>query len=201
MGETAVPQRLTIDQFNERSPDDGVVRELLDGVVYVKGSASRRHQHVIKRIARLLGPYEDEHGGEVFAPGTGTILGVHDGVIPDAAYVRPERMGIVSDPDVEGAPDLVVEVLSPGNPGYDLVRKRARYELACVEELWFVDLDAERLEVLRLGADGRYGPPRLLGRGDTLTSPVLPGWSARSTPSSAHRRTGRRARGRRRPGP
>lgn len=178
MGETAVPQRLTIDEFNEVIPDDGVVRELLDGVVYVKGSASRRHQHVIKRVARLWGPYEDERGGEVFAPGTGTILGEHDGVIPDAAYVRPERLGIVGDVDVEGAPDLVVEVLSPGNRGYDLIRKRARYELAGVEELWFVDLEAERIEVLRLGDDGRYGPPRLFVRGETLTTPVLPGWSA-----------------------
>jgi len=178
MGETSVPERLTIDQFNELMPDDGVVRELLDGVVYVKGSASRRHQHVIKRVAYLLVPYEREHGGELFAPGTGTILSRHDGVIPDAAYVRPQRRSIVGEVDVEGAPDLVVEVLSPGNRGYDLVRKRARYERAGVEELWFVDLEAERMEVLRLGADGRYGPPLLLGRGDLLTSPVLPGWSA-----------------------
>ncbi len=178
MGETFVPERLTIDQFNALVPDDGVVRELLDGVVYVKGSAVRRHQHVIKHFARLLGPYEDEHGGELFAPGTGTILSEYDGVIPDAAYVRPQRLHIVGDSDVEGAPDLVVEVLSPGNRGYDLVRKRARYERASVEELWFVDLDAERVEVLRLGADGGYGPPRILGRGELLTSPVLPGWSA-----------------------
>lgn len=178
MGETAVPQRLTIDEFNEVIPDDGVVRELLDGVVYVKGSASRKHQRVIKHLAHLWVPYEDEHGGEVFAPGTGTILGEHDGVIPDAAYVRPERLAVVGEVDVEGAPDLVVEVLSPGNRGYDLVKKRARYELAGVEELWFVDLEAQRIEVLRLGADGRYGPPRLFGRGEEITSSVLPGWSA-----------------------
>lgn len=178
MGETAVPQRLTIDEFNELMPDDGIVRELLDGVVYVKGSPRLGHQRVIKYLARLWGPYEDAHGGEVFAPGTGTILSLVDGVIPDAAYVRPHRLGIVGEVDVEGAPDLVVEVLSPGNRGYDLVTKRARYELAGVEELWFVDLEAQRIEVLRLGADGRYGLPQIFGRGEEITSPVLPGWSA-----------------------
>ena len=171
------PGRITIDQFNELAPDDGVVRELLDGVVYVRGSARNRHNRVITRLARLWGPYEDEHGGVVLAPGGGTILSERDGVIPDAAYVRPERAHIVEDVDTIGPPDLVVEVLSPGNRGYDLVRKRERYERTGVPELWFVDLEAERIEVLRRGETGHYGHPRILGRGETIDTPAMPGWS------------------------
>ena len=121
------------------------------------------------------------------APMGATILSPDDGVIPDAARVRPERVHIVNDVEAVGAPDLVVEVLSPGNRGYDLIRKRARYEANGVEELWFVDLEAERIEVLRLGVEGRYGHPRLLGRG--RRSPPRPCRAGRpwSTTSSVRR--------------
>jgi Uma2 family endonuclease len=73
-------------------------------------------------------------------------------------------------------PDLAVEVSSPSTRAHDRVRKRAVYESHAVPEFWSVDLDSEQVEVYRL-AEGRYPDPLVLGRGDTLTSPLVPGFA------------------------
>jgi len=77
---------------------------------------------------------------------------------------------------VRSAPDLVVEVSSPSTRRLELVRKRELYERYAVPEYWYVDLDADRVEVYRL-RDGRYGTPALLGSGEVIESPNLPGLS------------------------
>jgi Uma2 family endonuclease len=71
---------------------------------------------------------------------------------------------------------VVVEVSSPSTRRLELVRKRELYERFGVPEYWFVDLDADRLEVYRLDEHGRYGAPRLWARGETFESPQIPGF-------------------------
>lgn len=71
-------------------------------------------------------------------------------------------------------PAVVVEVSSPSTRRTDLVRKRRVFEREGCAEFWFVDLDADRVEVYRL-ADGAYGQPLIAERGAVLTSPQLPG--------------------------
>jgi Uma2 family endonuclease len=89
---------------------------------------------------------------------------------------RPENLGRVEKRFVRSAPDLVIEVSSPSTRRLELVRKRDLYERFGVPEYWFVDLDAERVEVYRLGHGG-YGRPTLWGRGDTLETPQAPGFA------------------------
>jgi len=74
------------------------------------------------------------------------------------------------------APDLVIEVSSPSTRNRDLARKKELYEQFGATEYWFVDLDADRVEVRRL-EEGRYGRSVLVPRGEELTSPVLPGFA------------------------
>jgi Uma2 family endonuclease len=76
---------------------------------------------------------------------------------------------------VRSAPDVVVEISSPSTRRLELVRKRELYERFGVPEYWYVDLDADRIEVYRL-AEGRYPVPALLIRGQRLESPLLPGF-------------------------
>ncbi len=78
---------------------------------------------------------------------------------------------------MRSAPDLVVEVSSPSTRRIDVGRKKELYERYRVPEYWFVDLDADRMEVYRL-QEGRYGSPALVARGDILSSPLLPGLEA-----------------------
>jgi len=82
----------------------------------------------------------------------------------------------VDEENCKGAPDLVVEVLSEGTRRYDLVRKRALYERAGVQEYWVVDPGIDEVRVFRAEA-GRYAPAAVLAAetGDALSSPLLPG--------------------------
>jgi Uma2 family endonuclease len=96
---------------------------------------------------------------------------------PDALYVGPEHAERVEERFVRSAPDLVVEVSSPSTRHLQLVRKRDLYERYGVPEYWYVDLDADRVEVYRLQGD-RYGRPSLVVvRGEVIESSAAPGSS------------------------
>lgn len=94
---------------------------------------------------------------------------------PDVLLVTAEHLGRVGERYVEGPPDVVVEVSSSSSTRrLDLVPKRQLYERFGVAEYWFVDLDADRVEVYVLG-DGRYGVPTIIEREGVLVSSVLNG--------------------------
>jgi Uma2 family endonuclease len=167
--------RLTYEDL-QRFPDDNLRRELIDGELIVTLAPILRHQEVVMRLAARLLDYVDEHGGKVY-PAPTDVFFVDDTVLePDVVLVRGEHLNRLEVRFVRGAPDLVVEVSSPSTRRLDVVRKRAVYERFAVPEFWFVDLDADRVEVYRL-REGTYPTPRLLERRDRLTSPQLPGWS------------------------
>lgn len=92
---------------------------------------------------------------------------------PDLVLVTAERLDRVSDREIEGVPDLVVEVSSPTTYRHDRVHKRRWYEAAGVPEYWFVDLDQSQVEVYRLRGR-RYPPPEVLEQGGVIRS-HLPG--------------------------
>lgn len=97
-------------------------------------------------------------------------------MIPDVVALSAATHALVGDPRyVDHPPDLVVEVLSPSTRGYDLVKKRAVYEARGIRELWFVDLEVDEIEVLRL-VDGRYAEREVAGRDGRIESTALPGF-------------------------
>jgi Uma2 family endonuclease len=161
--------RADLDGF----PDDGQRRELIDGELFVSPKPARRHQRVLGRVFRLLAAYEDRRGGEaILEPNDDYSQRTH--LEPDVVYVAAEHAHRLSPRGVEGAPDLVVEVSSPSTRRFDLIRKRAVYEREGVAEYWFVDLEHDQIQVYRL-TGGYYDEPMIVGRGETLTSPGLPG--------------------------
>jgi Uma2 family endonuclease len=83
----------------------------------------------------------------------------------------------VTELNVQGAPDLVIEVLSPSNASFDRETKLQVYARGAVQELWYVDPETRSVEVLELGADGRYVLVSRLVATDSLTSTALPGLS------------------------
>jgi Uma2 family endonuclease len=113
-----------------------------------------RHQQVLLRLAQVLGDLADRAGDvALFAP-VDVVLADHSVVQPDLVYVRAARAAIVRD-RIEGAPDLVVEVLSPGTARRDLGEKLRLYAEVGVAEYWLVDPDARTFEFLVL-RDGSY---------------------------------------------
>ena len=94
-------------------------------------------------------------------------------VEPDVLFVRGDHLQHIEEKFVRGAPDLVVEVSSPSTRRLELVRKRELYQRFGVPEYWYVDLEADRVEVYVL-TDGLYPPPSLRYPGEELASAQLP---------------------------
>ena len=157
-------------------PDDNFRREHIDGELIVTAAPSIRHQRVVRKLTTRLDDYAEEHGGEVFPAPTDVYLAPENVVEPDVIFLRAESLSKLEKNYVRSAPDIVVEVSSPSTRQLEIVRKRELYERFGVPEFWYVDLEADRIEIYRL-EEMRYLRPLILMRGDTLESPQLPGFS------------------------
>jgi Uma2 family endonuclease len=93
---------------------------------------------------------------------------------PDILFVSNERSDIITEVNIQSAPDLVVGVLSPGTNQYDRGYKRILYGRSGVREYWLVDPNANTVEALTASEQGLI-PHATYQRDDTLTSPLLPG--------------------------
>jgi Uma2 family endonuclease len=154
-------------------PHDGRLYELIDGELLVSPSPSILHQRVSRELEFQILQYLRTSGrGEVLDAPVGVRLG-DDVLEPDLVIVLSEHADRIGAQVIEGAPDVVVEILSPGTAKRDLGVKRTVYEAAGVPEYWIVDAESAAVEVLVLerGAYVRLG---LFRRGDTLRSRVLP---------------------------
>jgi Uma2 family endonuclease len=174
---TIVAPKLSYEDLR-RMPDDGKRYELIDGEVFMTPAPRTRHQLTVGNIYLALRSFVDEHGlGQVFLAPTDVVFGERTAVQPDLLFIRRDRASIVTELNVQGAPDLVIEVLSPGNAAFDRETKLQVYARAAVRELWYVDPETRSVEVLELGADGRYVLASRLAAIDSLTSAALPGLS------------------------
>lgn len=168
-------RRWTADEFL-RLPEDTRRVELLDGEIVVTPPVIR-HQEVVMRLGMTLYGHVTAIGGSVFNVSVDIRIDDVNVVQPDVLVFLPEHVGRIGVKRVEAPPDLVVEVSSPSTKGVDRIRKRALYERFGVAEFWIVDLDNDVIEVYRL-VDGAYAAPECFGRGDTVSTPLLPGWTA-----------------------
>ncbi|CAN5532808.1 Uma2 family endonuclease [soil metagenome] len=136
-----------LDQF----PDDGKRREVIGGELHVSPAPSRTHQELSAHLLFLLyGAIVQPCAGMVYAAPVDVRFSGVDQVRPDLLAIRRERLGIYRGHTVHGAPDIVVEILSPSNPAYDEVEKRRLYAAGGVPEYWIVDPEARRMTILRL---------------------------------------------------
>ena len=157
-----------------RLPDDGRLYEIIDGELLVSPPPSIRHQRISRRLAFQIERFlEASPLGEIFYAPVGVRLG-DDVVEPDLVIVLREHADRIGEQVIGGAPDIVVEILSPGSAKRDLGAKRATYQSAGVPEYWIVDPESAAIEVLALER-GAYLRVALLRRDDTLSSRLLEG--------------------------
>ena len=139
--ETPLAPRLGLGPYRDTDylglPDEPRC-ELLYGRLFVMPAPSVRHQLVAARVLRLLEDFAEQHGGLAVISPVDVALADHSVVQPDVIYVSSARASIVRQ-RVEGAPDLVVEVLSPGTARRDLGEKLRLYAEAGAAEYWIVD--------------------------------------------------------------
>ncbi len=171
----ARPQvRYTYDDYRQL-PDDGLRYEVLDGELVVSPSPSRRHQQLSKRLQYALYKHVevDHRRGEVYDAPFDVILADDTVLVPDLIFVTRERQDLFSGRGLDGAPDLVVEIVSPSTRARDVGTKRELYARFGVRELWLVDPARDAIDVHEL-AGGELARVATCGPGDALTSRVLP---------------------------
>jgi len=164
-------QKLRYDDLAD-TPDDSRRYELLDGALFVTPSPRPLHQRVSKRLQRQLETYFEDRGmGEVFNAPVDVILAVHDVVVPDLVVVTIPAQ--VSDRAIEGAPTLVVEILSPTTRARDRKLKAERYAMLRVAHYWIVDPRGKTIECYRLRGT-QYEPVTAAKAPAFLTHPDWP---------------------------
>lgn len=172
--------RLTYDDLVAMFPDeDGLCRELIDGELFVTPAPFRRHQRLVRRLAISLGVHLDAHPdqGEMFTAPFDVVMTPHDVVEPDLLVVLGDQPDVLTEKNIQGAPGLVIEVHSPGTRKRDETLKRDLFDRHGVREYWMVDPDRNRVIVYRRAADGSFPLVNTLDANETLTTPLLPGWS------------------------
>ncbi|WP_217597764.1 Uma2 family endonuclease [Cohnella sp. GbtcB17] len=165
-------QQVTYDIY-AAMPDDGLRYEVLDGSLELMSPGpNTSHQILSYNLqAKLSGSRKSEYL-ILYAP-LDVILSPTNVVQPDLIFIRPERADIVTKRGIEGPPDLVVEILSPGSRHRDRVRKLRIYEKHGVPEYWIVDPGARTLEQHLLQGD-RLELSRVYEGEDAVTSDRLP---------------------------
>lgn len=141
----------------QQLPDDGNRYEAIEGALYVTPAPSVRHQTISFRLERALARLlaDPGHGCVLHAPIGVRFPATGEGAQPDILFVSNERRGILAPDELKGAPDLVVEILSPSTAQRDRDLKRRLYERQGVAEYWIVDPDAGAIDVWRFGGEPR----------------------------------------------
>ena len=157
------------------APEDSTRYEVIDGELYVTPAPSWQHQNASAALHGYLWPYVHQRRlGKVISAPIGVVLDAENGIQPDLIYISHERMHIISERGVEGAPDLVVEVLSPSTEARDRGIKLRRYAAAGVPHYWIVAPQTGSLEAYRLGEQG-YEAIGVYGPGSVFRPELFPG--------------------------
>jgi Uma2 family endonuclease len=161
-------------------PDDQMRHELIDGEHFVSPSPATAHQELSVNLLRALLRHLDDPGaGKLLHAPFDVRLSPHTVLVPDLVYFTAERFArVVNEKHATAAPDLVVEILSPGTRRRDKGRKRAVYDREGVREYWMVDPEARSITVLRRpGPDAGLTDVTVLtfADGGALESRLFPG--------------------------
>jgi Uma2 family endonuclease len=175
---TQIEPLLTIDDV-DAMPEDGTRYEVIEGELFVSRAPGLTHQRVSLNLALYIGIYLSRNPvGEILAA-PGVVFSEFSGVIPDLAFVKTERREeIASGERITGAPDLVIEIVSPGaeNERRDRTAKRQLYGKYGVKEYWLVDPYKRTVEVFLL--KGRtLKLHAVYADGDKIISSMLPGFT------------------------
>lgn len=177
--QTTNPMPWTVRDLDVLPQSDDAYYELIDGELFVTRSPHRKHQQVTGNIYSVLQRWSEESGLGQAIPGPGVVPSDTTNVIPDVVWVSHERLALLEDEagHLTGFPELIVEVLSPGeqNIRRDRQAKRKLYSVQGVQEYWICDRFTQQIEVYRRSG-GQLALVATLLEQDTLTSPLLPGF-------------------------
>jgi len=139
---------ITYEDYLKFPDNDGIRKEIIEGELYMTPAPSTRHQLVLKKIFRLLDNYVLQHGlGEVLFAPCDVIFSSINVMQPDILFISNENLKILTEKNIQGAPDLLVEILSPFSTDNDRFYKKLVYEKFGVKEYWIVDPVEKIIEI------------------------------------------------------
>ena len=160
-------------------PDDGNRYEVIEGELFVTRAPNYEHQAVISKLTTLIGIYLERNPIGSVVGGPGVIFSKFSGVIPDLIFLTHKtRKKVLSGGKLKGAPELAIEIVSPGAASHrrDRVAKRNLFGKHGVQEYWIVDYKTRAVEVYALEQNVLQLVAKLSEQ-DTLTSSVRPGFT------------------------
>ena len=157
-----------------RLPDNGMRYEVIQGELYMVPAPRPKHQRAVASLYGRLWEYlQRQPAGEAFFSPIDVILSdLATPVQPDMLFIANDRLHIIKEDSIEGAPDLIVEVISPGNPMHDRRTKFQLYARAGVREYWIVDPEARTIDIYVLRGQA-YAPLGSFGPEEYTCSEVL----------------------------
>ncbi|MGH9395741.1 MAG: Uma2 family endonuclease [Terriglobia bacterium] len=171
-----VDTRLTYDDYC-LLPNDGKRYEIIDGELFVSPSPATAHQNVVANLLYHLMDFVRKHAlGKVYTAPLDVVFSQFDVVEPDLLYISKSRSSILTRANVQGAPDLIVEVVSESTGKIDRTTKLKLYARFGVKEYWIIDPLALTAEVFRAQPEGLELTQQLSSK-DSLNSPLLPGFA------------------------
>ena len=167
---------MTVEEFDRLQEPEELRYELDEGeLIEMTRQRYNPHNRIVMAIDRALLKYLDKNPiGEVLSADNLFVLGPTTKRIPDLSFLTTARVNEIGDGEIQGAPDLAIEVLSPSDTAAAMRRKVKQYFAAGARVVWRVYPDSREVEVWESAA----GPARVLGEQDTLDAlHVLPGFS------------------------
>lgn len=183
MARVLPPQRMTYEEFM-RLPEEKGRCELISGWVVREPSPGCLHQVAVGNLYRLLWNHARHAGsGHVFLGPFDTVLSRANVFQPDLLYIASEHAHVITPKNVQGPPDLAVEVISPSSARKDRILRLRQYAIFGVREYWIIDPVQQTIEVFTLNdAPGEGGEPRyeaagVFTPGTSMRSGLLPGFT------------------------
>lgn len=160
-------------------PEDGKRYEIIEGELSMTPSPTTKHQNILSELGNTIRNFvlKNRLGIVFFAP-CDVLLSKTNIVQPDIIFVSRKNRAIIKDKNIQGTPDLVVEITSPNTKENDLVLKKKLYARFEVKEYWIVFVKEEKVEVWRL-EDQVFNLHVVFEKQDNLKSPLLEGLEIR----------------------
>jgi Uma2 family endonuclease len=147
---------LTYDDYVTFPDSDGIRKEIIEGELFMSPAPAIKHQLILKRLSQLLDQFVQRKGlGEVLIAPCDVIFSNINILQPDILYISNKNFQILTELNIKGAPDLIIEILSPSTIENDRIYKKLVYEKFGVKEYWIVDPQEEMIEVWTL-KDARF---------------------------------------------
>lgn len=158
-----------------KTPDDERY-ELIEGELLMTPAPNTEHQRISRKLEiRMVRFVEEKNLGEIFDAPYDVYLDKENNVQPDILFISKERLYIIGDNNVQGAPDLVVEIISESSAYRDTIQKKRLYARFGIKEFWIVAPREKMIEVYSL-KDGKYHLITTYFYNDTLKSHILRGF-------------------------